>query len=83
MSLFIEHTDLPPVKESIYNVSKFEKKRGDRWSENHILRSKLSTSLGKPRFTSTRGYLLLKPVGRSALLSRHNTAGVKSMAVCG
>jgi len=37
-------SDLPPKKESSYNVSKLGQKRGDKWSEGTSLRSKSSTS---------------------------------------
>jgi len=34
--------DLPPKKEFSYNVSKFRRKRGDKWSGKPTLRSKSS-----------------------------------------
>jgi hypothetical protein len=40
----LHSTDLPPEKESRYNVSKIRQKRGDKWSGKPILQSKSSTS---------------------------------------
>ena len=40
----VSDDDLPPKKESSYNVSLEGRQRGDKWSERTSLRSRLSTS---------------------------------------